>query len=188
MKTLDRPQQVLLAQWIVATVVGWMIGFYVCEAIKQIISTLFTDGLVIGTAIGLAQWLVLRRRIERVGWWLPASIVGFGAGKALAQLVLPGLGAPELATSAITGILIGLAVGVLQGLILRRAALAPVRWILANVLGWALGWAVIAAADLESGAIAMAYLIGAAGAAIAALVTGYVLATDLERDAAAAGV
>ena len=183
MMTLNRSQQTLLALWIVATIVGWVVGFYACEVIKHFISTVFTDGLVIGTAIGLAQWVVLRRRIAPIGWWVAASIVGFGAAKAVAQLVLSGApGVPPLASSAITGVLIGLAVGILQGLLLRRHGSGGLRWIVANVLGWGLGW--IAIGSVGESSDGWAYIVGAAGAAIAAVITGYVLVTDFGPRAA----
>ena len=31
-----------------------------------------------GAAIGLAQWLVLRGRLTGAGWWILASVVGWG--------------------------------------------------------------------------------------------------------------
>lgn len=35
--------------------------------------------LLSGAAIGVPQWLVLRRRIEGAGWWIPATILGKAA-------------------------------------------------------------------------------------------------------------
>jgi len=35
---------------------------------------------VFGAAVGLAQWLALRRRVPRVAWWAPATTGGWAAG------------------------------------------------------------------------------------------------------------
>ena len=29
--------------------------------------------VVVGTAVGIAQWLVLRQHVDRAGWWILAS-------------------------------------------------------------------------------------------------------------------
>jgi hypothetical protein len=34
-------------------------------------------GPAVGATIGLAQWLVLRKRVPRAGWWILASVVGW---------------------------------------------------------------------------------------------------------------
>ncbi len=105
-------------QWVVANIVGWLIGFALCEAIQSFISTVLVDGLVIGSAVGIAQWLVLRRWMSPVRWWVLLSIVGFGVGKALAEAILPG--ASTLPGYAVTGAIIGASVGVAQWPVLRR--------------------------------------------------------------------
>ena len=72
-------------RWVLATSVGWVVGFAACETLKAIAEFLAhppTDGAVIGIFIGIAQWLVLKGRIHRAGWWILASIIGFGLGKA----------------------------------------------------------------------------------------------------------
>ncbi len=56
---------------------------------------------VFGTVVGVLQWLVLRRRVPRAGWWVLASTVGWVVGMPLGDIVgPPGLGA---AYGAITG-------------------------------------------------------------------------------------
>jgi hypothetical protein len=34
--------------------------------------------LVMGLAIGISQWLLLRRRLARANWWIAASVLGWG--------------------------------------------------------------------------------------------------------------
>ena len=111
-------------QSVVANVVGWLIGFALCEALQSFISTVLVDGLVIGSAVGIAQWLVLRRWMSSVGYWVLLSIVGFGVGKALAEAVLPSVS--TLPGYGATGAIIGAAVGVAQWPVLRRRVVSGV--------------------------------------------------------------
>ena len=161
-------------RWVLATSVGWIVGFAVCETLKAIVEFLAhppTDGAVIGISIGIAQWLVLKRRINRAGWWILASIIGFGVGKAVgdafAQAVSGALG------SGLDGAMIGASLGIAQWLVLRRHVAQAGWWVLANILAWALGWTVIRVIDEAAGGPAgMAYIIGATGAAAAGAITG----------------
>ena len=170
-------------RWVLATSVGWIVGFAVCETLKAIVEFLAhppTDGAVIGISIGIAQWLVLKGRIHRAGWWILASIIGFGVGKAVgdavAQAVSGALG------SGLDGAVIGASLGVAQWLVLRRHVAQAGWWVLANILAWALGWTVIRVIDEAAGGPAgMAYIIGATGAAAAGVITGLSLVWLVRR-------
>jgi hypothetical protein len=37
---------------------------------------------MLGIAGGIAQWRLLRRRVRRAGWWVPASGLGYAVGGA----------------------------------------------------------------------------------------------------------
>jgi hypothetical protein len=55
---------------------------------------LFTGGI-----IGLAQWLVLRKRVPRAGWWILANVLGWGVSALFSRVLdLWVLGAPALVT------------------------------------------------------------------------------------------
>ncbi|RPI34417.1 MAG: hypothetical protein EHM70_02920 [Chloroflexota bacterium] len=65
--------------WIIASGLGWAAGFPVGAALAQqlgLTGYLFgvVLGLATGAAVGVAQWLVLRRRASRAMVWIPASI------------------------------------------------------------------------------------------------------------------
>lgn len=45
-------------------------------------------GLATGAVLGLAQWLVLRRRLALTPWWIAATATGMGAGLALGIALL----------------------------------------------------------------------------------------------------
>ena len=77
-------------RWVTANVLGWLVGFALCNALQSFLSTFFVDGLVIGSAVGIAQWLVLRRPVSPRGGRVVASIIGFRLGSAMREVLLPG--------------------------------------------------------------------------------------------------
>ncbi|MEO8252723.1 MAG: hypothetical protein ABI578_09655 [Chloroflexota bacterium] len=159
--------------WVLATVVGWAVGFVVCEALKSFVSTLFVDGLVIGAFVGIAQGFAVRR-LAPMGRWVLVSIIGFGIGLALGEAVAPG--ASTLGAHALIGAIIGTAAGVAQWLILRRHVARAGWWVPANIVAWTVGWTIIRLAEgLESSPTLVVYLVGAAGAAIAGIITAAAL-------------
>jgi len=169
----------LALRWVVATTAGWVVGFAVCEAVvKPIVDFLIhfpSDGAVIGIAIGIGQWLVLNRRINRTRWWIVASIIGFGVGKDVAGLAVPAMSGHL--GSALGGLAIGTALGLGQWLVLRRHVPEARWWVLANAIGWSIGWSIIELVDSDAagGVQATAYLVGAIGASIAGVVTASTL-------------
>ena len=87
-------ERYLAIEWVFATIVGWGIGFFVCEGLKPFIydiTHLGVDGLIIGASIGIAQGLVVRGRIAPMGWWVLASALGFGVGKFLGEALAQGM-------------------------------------------------------------------------------------------------
>ena len=173
-------------RWVLATSVGWVVGFAACETLRAIAEFLAhppTDGAVIGIFIGIAQWLILKGRIHRAGWWILATIIGFGLGKAVgdavAQAVTGALG------FGLDGAVIGSSLGVAQWLVLRRHVAQASWWMLASSVAWAVGWSVIRIIDETAGGPGgMAYVIGATGAAAAGAITGATLIWLLRRRSA----
>jgi hypothetical protein len=170
-------ERYLAIQWVLASIVGWGIGFFVCEGLKPFfydITHLGGDGLIIGASIGIAQGLVLRRRMAPMGWWVLASALGFGVGKFLGEAAAQGM--PAVVGSALTGAIIGASVGVAQWLVLRGKVTGVGWWVAANVVGWAIGWSLISLVEEAEGmSTAMVYLIGGVGAAAAGIITGIAL-------------
>jgi len=164
----------LILGWVVATTVGWLIGFAVCEAFSAFLKSLSGDGAIIGTGIGIAQWLVLRRQFNGARWWILASIIGFGIGKVLGDQVAVAAGGPI--GIALGGATIGLAAGLLQAAVLLRQVAAPAWWVVASTFGWAVGWMIISAVGetTEPPPIGV-YVIGAVGAVVAGVFTGLFL-------------
>ena len=115
------------------------------EAIPPVVfGALF--GAMLGSCTGLAQWLVLRRRLAGVGIWLPAT---FGATVLFWTLhnsgVLPfwvtrwGLVVQGFAHGALVGAMIGTA----QYLVLRGRIAQAGRWVLISTVSWSVAGAIM---------------------------------------------
>jgi len=114
-------------QWVLATTLGWIIGWgFIGEA-------------GIGVVIGIAQWLVLRRLGYQAGWWIWASTVGWAVGWALivTGLIVPPEGG--VLASLAAGAVLGVTIGVAQWLVLRRFVYQASWWMLASTVGWMVG-------------------------------------------------
>ena len=78
--------------WVFVTVAGWFLGVLLIVLPGWLgwtdtpLNNLDLIFLVMGLAIGLTQWLFLRRRLALAGWWIVASALGWG----LLGLITPG--------------------------------------------------------------------------------------------------
>jgi len=150
-------------RWLVASAVGsgagvvaWVTIGTAAEALgpsgqsglsKALIPALVGAGF--GAPFGTAQWIVLRRHLQRAGRWVTATALGYAAVFLLGGLFLSGEVAADLPAGkqVLLGGLLGAAIAVppsiLQWLLVLRTqiSLAGI-WIAASVLSWALGFAV----------------------------------------------
>lgn len=166
--------------WVVANVVGWIVGFFICEAFQALFRGLSSDGLILGTSLGIAQALVMRPRLGRGGWWVLSSIGGFWLGKLVGDML--SAGTPGIAGFLLDGAVIGAGVGIAQSLVLRGRLPQFGFWIPANIVGWAVAWIVIRSVDdSEPITTLWIYAVGSVGAAIAGIVTGVTLICLMRR-------
>jgi hypothetical protein len=104
--------------WVFVTVAGWFLGFLLTALPGWLnwtdtpLYNLNVIFLVMGLAIGMTQWLLLRRRLALAGWWIAASALGWGLlglitpGNSLDQYGLFALGfLPACATAAMLALL-----------------------------------------------------------------------------------
>jgi hypothetical protein len=104
---------------------------------------------VMGGVTGVTQWLVLRQRIQKAGWWILASVLGYGTGFWLGQsaadsAVLSLIGWGRIAWLTIAGAVWGTTTGVAQWLILRQRIQKAGWWVLASATGLTIGLPVLA--------------------------------------------
>ena len=137
-------------------------------------------GLIVGAAIGAAQWIALRPAgiTQR---WLGRTVAATAAGAALAALVTgSGTDVPDLVTA---GLITGAVVGAAQGPLLGRGAHAAAAWAAVTSASWGLGWLITSQVivDAERGH----HMFGSSGAIAATLITGLALRALTGRTAVA---
>lgn len=131
-------------QWVLVTLVGFLVSLYWVE-VGESPNVKAIEGAIGGTAIGLAQWCVLRQQFSPVRGWVLASIVcwsliGSSGLGALGWSTPTVMSIPLRAIyGAMDGALIGTLFGVAQGLVLNDHIYRAWRWILANSVAWAIG-------------------------------------------------
>ena len=69
--------------WVLATAGGWLLGvlLIVLPGRENLINEFLGMSLVfllMGLAIGVGQWLILRQRLAYAGWWIAANLLGWG--------------------------------------------------------------------------------------------------------------
>ncbi len=93
----------------------------------------------IGAAIGAAQWLVLRRYVRGAGWWVLATMIGYGvplvAGPLLSFRKPPWLAGVSMFLT------FGVILGILQWLTLRGRVYQAGWWVAISILGWLAAYA-----------------------------------------------
>ena len=112
--------------WIMATTLGWLLGRFLLPNLAFI---------VIGIALGVLQWLVLQHRIKHAWRWIVATSIGWGIGATFLLTIAPGMG------EFLAGVIMGLATGTAQWLILRQEVYWGGWWIAISVVGWTTGMA-----------------------------------------------
>ncbi len=133
-------------KWILATIIGYILGLLLQVFTDPSTNMSFRLPLVLsqilgwaitGTAVGLLQWDVLRRRIKTIGWWILATAVGWSLGLSLSLFFIYGIAGGG------TGIIVGIIVGVAQWLPIRRYVRGAALWIPVNTIAWTIGPAIV---------------------------------------------
>jgi hypothetical protein len=187
--------------WFAWVTAGEFAGFLapaLAGALTPTAPLLVLAGVVEGTVLGAAQWVVLRRtfRYLKAPQWIGVTALAAGFAWAVALLAvdhaasLNSLPLPVLlAIAAISGTGVLLSLGSCQWLVLRRHVRDASLWIWANAAAWGVGLIVFAAVTTPlwqpGQSTVVIALIGALGgllmAATTAAVTGFALSRLLER-------
>ncbi len=127
--------------WTLATAVGMLLGLtpqlLVVEYLPLWLVRILTP-LIAGFLVGIFQWVVLRNYLEYSQDWILNVGAGWGLGFALGLVIIQTLNKSLL--GAILGyILFGVIIALVQWPVLRREVPHVVTWVLASVVGWALG-------------------------------------------------
>ncbi|MEQ9356079.1 hypothetical protein [Coleofasciculus chthonoplastes] len=138
-------------QWLLVTLLGFVASLFWIE-IGERPDIGIIEGIIGGTIIGFAQWLVLRRHLSAAWWWIIVSFLGWGV-MGLSSFGVIGWFAPRtmrlfprLVYGVVDGATLGLILGMAQWWVLRQYVSKAWGWIFANSLYWsislAVGWIV----------------------------------------------
>jgi hypothetical protein len=116
-------------------------------------SSLGVSAAIFGAVLGTMQWLVLRRAFG-VGWWMPATCLGYALAGIIAGFLAGGdvstIGPDEGPVPPVVAALVGYPVticvlGAFQWLVLRRDVDGAAWWPLGNLVGLFAGFGVSSA-------------------------------------------
>ncbi|HXQ36969.1 MAG TPA: hypothetical protein VN843_23355 [Anaerolineales bacterium] len=129
-------------EWTLATAFGMLLGFLPSIVLVNIMDLALARLIVplfAGFLVGLSQWVVLRKYVNKVSDWILAAGTSWAVGYALGLFMMNGLTGTGL-DGFIGYILFGVIVALVQWPILRREIPNVWMWILANVVGWTAGF------------------------------------------------
>ena len=207
----------LWRQWVLANAVGEVLGLGLAGAVAMAMvvtigepetalvalmmaAVMVAAGTLEGVIVGFAQWLVLRRRLDRLSRreWVAATAIGalvaWTLGMAPSTLMALNQSAespppPEM-SDALTytlaagmGTVLGMILGAPQWRVLRRYVAGASLWVWANAAAWAVGMPVVfigagaspVGASAVSIALTVVATIAVAGAVVGAIHGGALL-------------
>lgn len=112
--------------WVLATAIGCTLAGIGTELVLRRLPfsdafiALYAFAAMAGIGEGILQWLVLRRKVARAGWWVLASILGLTVGMGIGGPIAITLGqaGSAIEASIVAGVLFGLGVGAIPGAVL----------------------------------------------------------------------
>jgi hypothetical protein len=157
---------VTLVAFPLAGLLGWTIGGHVDGVGPALIG-----GALTGAGIGFVQWVFLRRDLRMSPVWILATSAALAAGVSIGAAVVGY--ATTAGQLAIMGAISGAAVGIAQGILLRKRFSLWHAWMLAMPALFALGWFVTEAAGID---VAKQFTVfGASGSVVFGILSGLLL-------------
>jgi hypothetical protein len=117
--------------WILTGAAGWSVGFALGLILIQFLARSLLGALLgyllFGALVAVVQWPILRREIPNILPWLVASMLGWGAGFFISQLVLVAIANNTLIDPVLASGLVALITGLIAGAITGFALVRIVR-------------------------------------------------------------
>ena len=126
---------------ILAIIIHFVGDFIYVDGVRHITEDylfIYTFIPIVGLLTGELQYSLLRRYLPRMGWWVLATTGGWLLGMLLFLIPYRLNWTNRSLNLDIVFILMGLAIGTTQWLLLRRRVPQAGWWIAANVVGWGL--------------------------------------------------
>ncbi len=142
-RTRPHAKWVFGLSWLLATSVGFTIGNWWDDQLWQVplFGPLLT-GTIAGLVLGVAQWLVLRRELDRSLVWIALTTLGGAASALLLNTIYNSGLVNALAWSSsfmlVVGLIWGCLIGAAQWIGLRQYIPRVSSWVWANAIGWML--------------------------------------------------
>ena len=163
--------------WVLASIIGFVTGALLGMSVayglfdRDVFDATIgiTAGIVMGATGGCVQWVVLREKVARAGWWVLASTLGFAI--TLGTLGFIGINENYVMAGIQFAAVFGITGGVLQWLILRQAEIARAGWwVPASIFG-----SLIAAVAFPVGSV----IVGAGNYGFSSVVAGVLFGVGL---------
>ncbi|WP_071190300.1 hypothetical protein [Trichormus sp. NMC-1] len=151
-------------RWVLATTIGFFIGFFLglfssLLAINSSLSGIsgFWGGALGGLCVGIAQKLVLRKKVSAK--WILATTFGFSMGCGIGGLIL------VITSNAIMSPILGIASGIIslsfaQALVMKWPREKTLNWLIATTIGVIVGAGIGALACILAAVTAEKIFIG----------------------------
>jgi hypothetical protein len=116
---------------------GQAISFHNNEFVQAVIA-----GVLFGIPVGVVQWLPLRGRLNRAGWWIITTIVGYSLGFLLVLVVkyifsydmwegfAERTTGNDIITATSLGVTVGIPIAVMEWLVLRALDRNTYTWMI----------------------------------------------------------
>jgi hypothetical protein len=141
MRYQENHHQFSILNWSKITVYGWAIGIVLIIVVSSFLDALrieglqFYIGLCMGGAVGLAQWMMLKKYVRISVNWIWCSMFGMAVPFAFVDIILTELVNYKLLIGIGLG---GLSTGFLQSYLLRNHVKYHGQWVIGCFMGWML--------------------------------------------------
>jgi len=124
----------IIVRLIITQVVGDLIYVNGVRYFTEDYLFIYTFIPMVGLLTGILQYVLLRRYLPRMGWWVLATTGGWLLGLLLFLITIE----KGFLNLGLMFLVMGLAIGIAQWLLLRRRLTQAGWWIAANVVSWGL--------------------------------------------------
>jgi tetratricopeptide (TPR) repeat protein len=169
--------------WVTLTTISVAIGYVLADYIIRTVP-IYIRGepvirasydIIVGTVLGVGQWLILRPYFRRAGWWILASSLGLCLNGIISGFMWEDVfkiqGWTSVSWDAFSELMSRTPVGFMQWLFLRQYTHRSGGWIILTPVSWAIGWILTGIWSYDKGWLAAGTVIGAT----VGVITGSVL-------------
>ena len=140
----EKPGWFFYFRWVALNAIAVIMAHYITWAIMSLVTERGDDGLflyllfpIIGLLTGILQYILLRRYLPHMGWWIAATFLGwlmpFVIGFIFSSVIIPGNSTVRIVLGMIV---LGTTVALPQWWLLRKRVQHAWWWVLVSGLAW----------------------------------------------------